>query len=167
MSPLDNNPGAAGAMPITVYPMPFRVRFRPSRRGSPPKRRFQKAFADHGDRRTSQPVLTLAKAAPQHRPNAQQREQRRRDGIASELLRLALSGEIVVGRADGADLFEAALLFAPRQVIQSRGGPVRQLQFVVLFRHPDQAVGLGKRQCPQHHRVHHAEDGGVGADAQS
>lgn len=57
---------------------------------------------------------------------------------------MALLAEVlVVGEADAVGILRAALLG-----------------------HGDHALHLGDGQRPQHQRVHHAEDGGVGGDAQ-
>ena len=156
---------AAGPIPTIVYAVPLRFTLLPITEASPPKRRFHRPSLIIATRCTAGPILPFAESAPPHWLDPQHRHQRWSDRGALELLRVAAARQREIRKTQRGQV-QAPRLLLPRKIVQHRGAKVRQVEFLVLLRHAHQPVGRVERQRPQHHRVHHAENGRVGTDGQ-
>ncbi len=93
-------------------------------------------------------------------------EQRRCDAHAANLLRDPSDRQRVVPEREHRLLFERGQCGQP---VEGRRHVVRQdvvrRNRRIDVAHADDAIGFGDRKRPEQHRVHHGEDGGVGAQA--
>ena len=103
---------------------------------------------------------------PEHGLQSENRQHRRTDRAADELFGIAAPAQSEAGEANRAELLERARLLLPGQIVQDRRAEGIEVQLVVLFRDLHQARRFCEGQRPNDDRVHHAEDGGIGADAQ-
>ena len=62
---------------------------------------------------------------------------------------------------------ETARPFLDVEVVRKGRGLARRRRVAIGFPDHRQAVGVGERRAPEQHGVHHAEDGGVRADAEA
>ena len=111
------------------------------------------------------PVIIRRERAAQRGVHPKHFEEVARHAGRPHLLRLADAGDAGGERDDDADPVEAAVQLLDLPKLRARHPILRK--YVPEIR-PDQrqAIGFLVGQRPQKDRVHHAEDGGVGADSQ-
>ncbi len=168
---IDPKSNDAGITPTTVTGASSSVSVRPTIPGSDAKRRTHSPWLSS----TTFGPFHLHSSAVNCRPSCgshtQQREEILRHRHAAEPLRLALPGEFVVAHAIeshiSGEIGERLILLAQIQQMPHLRGLAGQAVGLIVIGQPDQLAGIAKRQRTQQQRVHHAEDGGTGADAEA
>ena len=122
-------------------------------------------IVEYEGRGGARPVVVSAEQAAQHGVRANQTKEAVSDhaGARQQRLGTAIQGEM--GGVEASHVFEAAVFAAPMLVVDP--GDADALGLRVGFAQPHQPFRGGVWQGTQQDRVHHAEDGGVRADAQS
>ena len=122
------------------------------------------AMGEHHHRSRAEDVLLGEEVAPQRRIHAQQGQHRGAHETGSEPLGDVHPGEIEGPAPEGGQVREALLLRPPVQEVGDADAHLREGGRALMDE--DEPLRSLVRQRPQQHAVHHAEDGGVGADAE-
>ena len=120
-----------------------------------------------GDERSPGPFLRLIEPAAERRPQSQGVEVCRRRvfdhrGVDGAVEQIAGAHRNSGGRRRSEDVGVLGHL----HVVRIRGDDKRPARAVVLI-DVDEPIGIGERSFPKQHRVHEAEDRGVGADGEA
>ena len=151
---------------MIVYGRPSSVIACPRIDGSPLKCRCQKPMADEHDRLAPGTVFVCGKLRPSSGSTPERRQQRGRGVKPDHLLRVAASGQrerIADGQREVAEHLLPLLHLEKARI---RKADAHEVLRVVRRAQPDQPIGLAIGQRPQEHRVDHAEQRDVRADAE-
>ena len=112
----------------------------------------------------------IAEAAAERGLDAEKREEILRYLDAGEALGLALAGELIVADAEerevGGEIGEGSILRAEIEEVSNLRGLIgKAAAFMVTD--PRDAIGIEEGKRAKEQRVHDAEDGGCGADAEA
>ena len=139
---------------------PNRIWIRPER--APPE-----PVADDDDARVAaRPVFLIEEIAAERRRHLQRAQKRRGDVHAGHGFGISGRGPGEPSIRHRGERLEALGLAAPIEEVGVGCGERRPVVRDVAFPDADQPVRVREGQWPQHDRVDHAEDGGVGADAE-
>ena len=124
----------------------------------------EEGIGDYGDA-----VVLRGEEAAQPRRGAQHGEERRGGESGLNVARVARGSLVGCAAGEGRHGGEDRRLLLPFDEVQPRhfhARPDGRGQSRETLPHEDQAVDIGIRKGVQHDRIEHAEDGGVGADAE-
>ena len=125
------------------------------------------AVGDDGGIRASRGHLGGIETTSELRRHSQQAEEIAGDARGRDLLGLALAAEARADRVIDGDAREALRLVPDRFVFGERHGDGARLRVRRDLRDRDQFLRVAEGERPQEDGVHHAEDRGGGADAES
>jgi hypothetical protein len=129
--------------------------------GVPP---LPEAVPENHEVRAVRHVLFGREQPSTDRRHTEHRKQVRGHRRRGEALRLSVSGEIDLTLAPGSDIAQRPRL--PPVTIHFAVGHPRLIEGRPAAPDHHGAVGVAPRQRPEQHGVHHAENGGIGADAE-
>ena len=134
------------------------------------KVRLPKFVADHHHVAVPRLIFFFKKSPPEDGLHAQRRKKISRYRAPFHRLRLPHARQIKIAEAHGAHLFEGVILVAPVKIVSRRNNKLRNSRKTLLRRrvpHRHEPPRISKRQRPEQHSIHHAEDRGIRADAES
>ena len=121
--------------------------------------------ADHGDARSAVHLVRGGERTAKHRLHAEHVEEVRVDHRSRQPVRLIGGRERDARRAKAGETGEAVMARAPVEKVRRVGAVETLSRQAIGAADQDEIAGARKRQRTQQHRVDHAEDGGVRADA--
>ena len=127
--------------------------------------RLPELVAEQNDGSGSGLFFRWKKIAAENRVDANECEKIRRDSVAADIFGLGDTGKIEADVVDDGHGGEGTALLAPIEKIGIGNGNVADL--FVGFAHEDELRGVFERQRAEEDGVDDAEDGGIGADAES
>ncbi len=122
------------------------------------------ALADHDYVVAAPLLLVVSKTAPGERRHAERRKKVCCHASSAHALRHIGRREVEARRGEGCKFFEDSVLRA--DVAEVADGNSAAIPAAPLFLQQHDPLWLLHGKRPQQHRIHHAEDGSVGADAQ-
>ncbi len=123
--------------------------------------------ADHDDRRPALRRLLGREPASRNRVHAEHREQIVRHLERLKPGRLAAIRRVVhLAAHEEGDLLRALAALLVVEEVRERGRLARRARVAIRFPEDGEPIDVANRRAPQEHGVDHAEDGGVGADAE-
>jgi len=147
---------------MTVTFLPSRVSVRPSSKSWPPK-----CVAHYYDVRAAALIFFAAKSAAAGRQNAQGGKEIRRNLCSRDSFGRALDSKNEIERVEGRDTIERLSLLAYLRELGERNRGSGRLGLQVGLGDRDQPLGTGVWQGLEQDGIDHAEDRGVGANAQA
>ena len=122
--------------------------------------------AQHDDLRRIRRFVVECQQSSEQRLNGRDLEQSSDAGRPDELLRFALADQNATHRGVAGDLHRFCLLLPIEEAPGRRRADRERRGGVGDFAHRDETIGVGQMQRRQEHRIYHAEDRGVRADAE-
>ncbi len=158
---------AVGTMPTIWWRVPFRVIERPTTAGSRPNPRTQSDSASTATGGAPGCSSSPLSGRPTIGATPSTLNNDAVTALADDALRIAMLGDDEVPAVEGRQRVEAPGALDPRQIVEQRHaeeGPAAGAAYCPRrLRRDDPPPDTAR---PQEHAVHHAEDGGVRADAQ-
>ena len=111
-------------------------------------------------------VFLRGEDTPNRRPRAEHIKKIGRESLPVELFRRTVACQAHGAALSCGHVCKHGVLRLPVQVIRRRRGVVRETDKGGVFPHHHEPMRLVVRQRPEQHRLHGAENGGIGADAQ-